>query len=146
MKETMSIETTAAGSALIKVFGVPVLVGAAGTALGFMFLWPKTMKEAFVRFACSILSSLMIGPLLGIVAHAWWPGLFEAAKQAGQQYAGDPQIGLLYVAAPFYLAAALPAWWILGGVVLWLDKRRGKDIAEIAHDAAAVVRDVREAM
>jgi uncharacterized membrane protein YsdA (DUF1294 family) len=142
----MSIETTAAGGALIKIFGVPVLVGAAGTAVGFMLLWPKTMKEAFARFACSILSSLVIGPLLVIVAHAWWPGLFDAAKLAGQQYAGDPQIGLLYVAAPFYLAAALPAWWILGALVLWLDKRRGKDIAEIAHDAAAAVHDVRGAL
>ena len=41
------------------------------------------------------------------------------------------------------VAAGLPAWWVLGACVRWFDKRRGKDIGELAVDAAAVVKDVR---
>lgn len=52
-------------------------------------------------------------------------------------------MGFLFVAAPMLVMSGLPAWWIIGAVVLWLDKRRGKDIGELAHDAAEVVHDVR---
>ena len=101
----MAIETTAAGGALIKLFGVPVLAGAAATSLGFMFMWPQSTREAFIRFFSSIIISTFIGPAL--------------------------------------VAAGLPAWWVLGACVRWFDRRRGKDIGELAADAAAVVKDVR---
>jgi hypothetical protein len=142
----MSLETTAAGGALIKLFGVPVLAGAAATALAFLFMWPKTLKEAFIRFACTILASAIGGPLLVIAVHSWWPTLFQSAAQVAAQAGGSPELGFLFVAAPFMVAAGLPAWWLVGALVLWLDKRRGKDLAELAHDAAAAVHDVRGAL
>jgi hypothetical protein len=42
--------------------------------------------------------------------------------------------------------AGLPAWWLLGALILWFDRRRSKDIGEIAHDAAKVVRNVRKTL
>lgn len=146
MKETMSIETTAAGGALIKYFGAQVVAGAVATAFAFLFMWPKTLKEAAVRMACTILASAIAGPLLVIAAHSWWPTLFSSASQLAVIYGADPFLGYLFIAAPFLVMAGLPAWWIIGAFVLWLDKRRGKDLAEIAHDAAEAVRDVREAL
>jgi hypothetical protein len=146
MKEPMSIETTAAGGALIKFFGVPVLAGAAATAFAFLFMWPKTLKEAFIRLACTIMASAIAGPLLVILAHSWWPAMFTSAGQVATLYGGAPEMGFLFIAAPFMVAAGLPAWWIVGAVVLWLDKRRGKDIGELAHDAAEAVQDVRRSL
>jgi hypothetical protein len=142
----MAIETTAAGSALIKIFGVPVLAGAAATSLGFMFMWPITLKEAFIRISCTILSSTILGPVLVIVARSWWPGLFESAKEVATMYGSEPALGFLFIAAPLMVMAGLPAWWVIGAIVRWFDVRKGKDIGEIAHDAAAIVHDVRGAL
>lgn len=146
MKATMAIETTAAGGALIKIFGVPVLAGAAATSLGFMFMWPKTIREAFVRFTCTIFSSVILGPVLVVMARSWWPDLFESAKAVAVLYRSDPALGFLFIAAPLMVMAGLPAWWIIGGIVRWFDKRRDKDIGEMATDAVAIVHDVRSAL
>jgi len=48
------------------------------------------------------------------------------------------------VAAPFLVFAALPAWWILGGLFLWLQRRQGKDIGEMAMDAAQSIKTMKE--
>ena len=145
-KEPMSLETSAAGGALIKIFGAPVVAGAAAAALGFLFMWPKSMKEAAIRFVCAVLCALILGPALVIAVWSWWPNLFEAAKLAAVQYGVDPLFGLLYIAVPFLVLAALPAWWLLGGLVLWFERRKDKDIGEMAQDAASVVKDVRGAL
>ena len=139
----MAIETTAAGGALIKIFGIPVLAGAAATSLGFMFMWPKSAKEAFVRFFVTIVFSVLMGPALVVAVRSWWPSLFENAKDVAVMYGSDPALGFLFIAAPLMVAAGLPAWWVLGACVRWLDKRRDKDIGELARDAAAIVKDVR---
>ena len=142
----MAIETTAAGGALIKFFGLPVLAGAAATSLGFMLMWPKTKKEAFTRFFVSTLLSIIFGPALVVAVRSWWPTLFDSAKDVATLYGSDPALGFLFIAAPLMVAAGLPAWWVLGATVRWLDKRKDKDIGEIARDAAAVVKDVRGGM
>lgn len=139
----MAIETTAAGGALIKLFGIPVLAGAAATSLGFMFMWPKNKKEAFTRFFVSTLSSILFGPALVVAVRSWWPTLFDNAKDVALLYDSDPALGFLFIAAPLMVAAGLPAWWVLGATVRWFDKRRDKDIGELARDMAATVKDVR---
>jgi hypothetical protein len=145
MKANMSIEATAAGT-VIKVFGVPVLAGAAATGLAFLFMWPKTLKEAAIRFACTLVASSILGPFLVIAVHSWWPSLFASAGQVAAMYQLPSELGMLFVSAPFLVLAGLPAWWILGGLVLWFDRRRGKDIGELANDAAEAVRDVRSTL
>jgi hypothetical protein len=145
MKENMSLEATAAGS-VIKVFGVPVLAGAAATGLAFLFMWPKTIKEAAIRLACTIVASAIAGPFLVIAVHSWWPSLFASAGEVAGMYKMPYELGMLFVSAPLLVLAGLPAWWILGGIVLWFDRRRGKDLGELAHDAAEMVRDVRSTL
>lgn len=148
MKANMpAIETTsAAGGALIKIFGIPVLAGAAATALVFLFMWPRTLREAFLRLASTIATSGIFGPFAVMALHSWWPSLFDSAKAVTVLYGADPALGVLFVAGPVMVLAGLPAWWLLGGVLLWLERRRGKDIGEIVHDAAEVVKDARGAL
>jgi len=78
-----------------------------------------------------------------VVARNWLPGMFDSARHVAVLYGSDPALGFLFIAAPLMVAAGLPAWWLLGACVRWLDKRRDKDIGELARDAAAIVRDVR---
>lgn len=148
LKETMpAIETTSAGAtALIKFFGVPVLAGAAATALTFMFMWPRTRREAFIRLTCTIFTSGLLGPLLVVAVHSWWPTLFDSAATVATMNGADPTLGMLAVAGPMMVIAGLPAWWVLGALVLWLERRRGKDIGELVHDAVEVVKDARGAL
>jgi hypothetical protein len=136
------ISTGAAGAAL-KFFGATVLASAAATALGFLFLWPKTLREAFVRFACAIFCSFTLGPALAFAARAQWPGMFASAQELGQLY-GDPQAGVLIAAAPFLVAAALPAWWLFGWFYRWMDKRRDKDLGEVLQEGAEAFKAAKE--
>lgn len=135
--------STGAGAAALKFFGAAVLASAAATAFGFLFLWPRTVREAFVRFACAIFCSLTFGPALAFAARAQWPGMFATAHELGALYK-EPEAGVLIAAAPFLVLAALPAWWLFGWVYRWMDKRRDKDLGEVAGDAVDVVRKIKE--
>lgn len=139
----MALETTAASGALIKFFGLPVLTGAIATSLGFMFMWPRTKKEAFVRFSTTILFSTVCGPALAVMIRNSCPELFDAAKEVAVLYGLDPTFGILFIAAPLMVMGGLPAWYILGGLVRWFERRRNKDIGEMATDAARLVHRVR---
>ena len=141
----MAVETTAATSALIKLFGVPVLTSAAATSLGFMIMWPRTPKEAFVRIGSTIVVSTFAGPLLVIALRSWWPTLFDAARDIAVLYGLEPSMGVLFIAAPLMVLAGLPAWWILGAIVRWFDSRKDKDIGQLAVEAAGLVNKVRGA-
>lgn len=145
MAEPMST-SAAAGGALIKIFGLPVLAGSLAAALGFMFMWPKTKGEAFARFATSIVFSATAGPLLVVWLRSYSPGLFESAKDVAAMYGADQAVGFLFVAAPIMVAAGLPAWWIIGAVIRWFENRRSKDIGEMLDDAAASVKKAKEAL
>jgi hypothetical protein len=137
--------TAGAGAAALKFFGATVLASAAATALGFLFLWPKTLREAFVRFACAIFCSFTLGPALAFAARAQWPGMFASAQDLGQLY-GDPQAGVLIAAAPFLVFAALPAWWLFGWFYRWIDRRRDKDLGEIFDEGLDAAKKIKEVM
>ncbi|OGB23367.1 MAG: hypothetical protein A3I66_01500 [Burkholderiales bacterium RIFCSPLOWO2_02_FULL_57_36] len=145
MAEPMST-SAAAGGALIKIFGLPVLAGSLAAALGFIFLWPKTKGEAFARFASSIVSSATAGPLLVVWLRSYSPGLFESAKDVATMYGADQAVGFLFIAAPIMVAAGLPAWWLIGGFVKWFENRRSKDIGEMLDDATASIKKAKEAL
>jgi pheromone shutdown protein TraB len=130
----------------LKLAAVPFAAGLAATGLGFLFLWPKSGREAAARFACTLLACTVAGPCLAVAAYCWWPGLFASAGAAAALAGGPAELGVLLVAAPFLVLAGLPAWWILGALLLWFERRRSKDIAEIAHDAAKAVRQVRKTL
>lgn len=135
--------STSATAALIKIIGFPVIAGSLAAALGFMFLWPQSRREAFTRFASSIISSAIFGPLLVVWARSFAPSLFEASKDVAVMYGSEPAVGFLFVAAPIMVAAGLPAWWVIGGTFRWLDRHRDSDIAEMAADATRSIRNRR---
>ena len=134
MAEPISV-TTAAGGALIKIFGIPVLTGSLAAALGFIFLWPRTPREAFARFACSIISSATAGPLLVIWLRSYSPPMFDGARAVAIMYGVEPALGFLFIAAPILVISGLPAWWVIGAAVRWLDNRREKDLGAMVRDA-----------
>ena len=139
MSDTLNA-SAAAGSALIKIFGIPVLAGSLAASLGFMFMWPKTKKEAFSRFACSILSSATVGPLAVVWLRSYKPDLFDSAKAIAVMAGTEEAVGFLFIAAPIMVAAGLPAWWIIGAFVKWFDNRRDKDIGQMGGDVIDLIK------
>lgn len=114
------IETSGSAgvTALVKIYGFKVLGGFLAVVISFAFLWPKTAREGVTRIGCTIASSILLGATAAQWVYTffpWWPRDVEAAMI-------------------IYVAAGLPAWWVLGGVFKWLQKTETKDIAEIVKE------------
>ena len=98
---------------LIKYYGWKLIAGVIAVSLSFLVFWPKTQKEGVARIAATILGSTIFGEsAVEVVKHyvSWFP-----LETVGQQM-------------PVFVLAGLPAWWILGALVRWFNKKSKKDI------------------
>jgi hypothetical protein len=137
---TEPISTTSAGGiALVKLFGGTAIAASAAVTLGFLFLWPKSLKEAVLRIVCTLICSTFFGPFCVIAVHSWWPSLFASATTVVAAAGAPPLLGLLFVAAPVLVLAGLPAWWVVGATVRWFEKRREQDLGQLVAEARAVL-------
>lgn len=141
----MAEPTASGGAALfLKYFGLSLLValaGAAGAALGFAVLWPRTREEGVARFFTAVAFSFILGPMLCVVVYYLAPGMFEAAEVLAVKARLPPIAGLFMMAAPLFIVAALPAWWVLGWFVRFADRRRNSDIGEVVGDIKFILKD-----
>ena len=112
----------AAGGAVLKYFGLHISAGALAAALGFLVLWPRTMKEGFARLFCTIVASSVFGPVLVVHMHASRPDLFLSAEAVAGLYGLPYAFGLLFVATPLLVIAGLPAWWLIGAVLRFFER------------------------
>ncbi|BBE09796.1 Uncharacterized protein MCB1EB_1635 [Mycoavidus cysteinexigens] len=127
--------TTSTGiAALIKYIGAQAAIAVMTIILTLLLSWPKNAQEGAARLAGTFFLSFIFGPLAAMAAYWAWPGLFEVAKRLTQAHQFDPMFGYLYVCAPFQVLAGLPAWWIVGAIVRWFERRKGMDIGEIIED------------
>lgn len=90
----------------LKLAAVPLVAGLAATGLGFLFLWPKSGREAAARFACTLLACAVAGPCLAIAGYCWWPALFASSGQFAILAGGPAELGVLLAATPFLVLAA----------------------------------------
>jgi hypothetical protein len=134
--------SAAGGIAAWKLAGGILGIGVVASALGFLVLLPKSPKEAAVRAVATMTGSALLGPFLVAALYSRWPEVFASGAQLAATMGLEPWFGLFMIGAPVIAMAGLPAWWILGAAVLWLEKRRGKDLGELAADARADVGKV----
>jgi hypothetical protein len=134
--------STAAGVAGWKIAGGILSIGVVASALGFMVLLPKTAKEAALRALATMMGSALFGPVLVAAVHSKWPALFASGIELAPQLGLESWHGLFMVGAPILAVAGLPVWWLLGAAFRWLDKRREKDLGELARDARNEVIDL----
>lgn len=127
--------TFGAGAALMKYFGAQILIGVAATALAFLVMPPKTKGEFFTRMICTLLASYIFGPILVAVVHSWYPAIFESAQAVAVLNGQEPSFGVLYVSTPLQVVAGLPAWWVIGALLRWFDKRKDADLGQLISDA-----------
>ncbi|MGZ8317516.1 MAG: hypothetical protein ACXWVD_00305 [Telluria sp.] len=133
---TEPISTTSAGGfALFKFFGGIAVASAVASMLGFLLMWPRSAREAAVRLTCTFIASSCVGPFLVVALHSRAPELFDSGRQMALLVGLPADAGLVFVSSPLLVAAGLPAWWILGALVRWLDKRKGADLGQLVYDA-----------
>lgn len=144
MTEPISTTSAAGGLALVKLFGGTTVAASAAVTLGFLFLWPKSLKEAVLRIACTLICSTFFGPIFVVAVHSWWPSLFTSAATLAVTAGAPSLMGLLFVAAPILVAAGLPAWWVVGATVRWFDRRREQDLGQMVADARAVLYSINQ--
>jgi hypothetical protein len=117
-----------AGIAFFKVYGVKVGLGMIGAALLYFVLPPVDKngnfdrKEFVLRLATAGIFSSLFGDWAVAVLMEYLPRLHTDAH-----------------AGAVYLLVGAPGWWISRAVALWFQNRRGKDIAEMVHDAKDVL-------
>lgn len=86
--------------------------------IGMLIMPPKSAREFIGRMMCTVLSSVILGPLLTIWVITRQPGLLAQAVQVAAHTGVTEDLhsvmGLFYVMGPWMLSAGLPVWWILG--------------------------------
>jgi len=131
--------TGAGGFVLWKAIGGLLGIGVIASGLGFLVLLPKTPREAALRAIATMAGSALLGPLFVAAAYSRYPEVFAAGATVAQTMGMESWLGLFMVAAPLLAMAGLPFWWILGAGVLWLEKRKAKDLGELVADARGML-------
>ena len=131
-ESTEMAEPTSSGAAgfaaykLALAYGVPA--GLAGV-LVMLLTHPKTRRE----WVASLLSTISASIYGGAVAIQYF----------GLQAWLDNERGALLVGG-IYLLCGLPAWVVVRAFYAWTEKRRNKDLQELARDVAAAIKEAKD--
>lgn len=108
---------------IMLMFGVPA---ALASLLGLLIMPPRTKGEFVARITCTVVSSILFGPILAIAIVAWQPGIIPAALALAKAtgLGNEELLTTFYVLGPCQLLAGLPAWWVLGAYMRWMAKMR----------------------
>lgn len=125
----MNGPTEAAGFAFFKLYGFKAGMGMLGAAFLYLIFPPKKsdgtfdQREFIARLAAAGFCSMVFGDWAVDVIHGKWSWLLVDTHRA-----------------PIYLIVGAPAWWIGRAVAVWFQKRRDKDIGELAQDAKEIAK------
>lgn len=121
----MEPSSTGAASAIkiMLMFGVPA---ALASLIGLLIMPPHTKSEFIARITCTVVSSILFGPILAIALITWQPEVLTAAVALAKQtdLGHEQLLSMFYVLGPCQLIAGLPAWWVLGAYMRWMAKMR----------------------
>lgn len=143
---TEPASSTAGGVALWKLCAAVLGIGVVGGGLSMLFLWPKTLREAFARLVATIAGSFTLGVGLTVLAYLKFPEWFDASIRLlmliGMSERFADLAGPFLMAAPFLFIGGLPFWWLLGWFFRLLDKNKDKDLMEVAKELKSGAKEL----
>ncbi len=122
MFSTMPEPTTSSAAGGFAAYKLAVALGLpAGLAAIVVMLWiqPKSPREWAMALICTVMSSICGGAAL--------------VQHLGMQDWANTTIGLLGLGGLIF-ACGLPGWVLVRAGFAWIEKRKGKDLAELVHD------------
>lgn len=144
--------TTATGVTLL-IYKIALILLPIGTSLvalvlGLRFVPMRKGHEAedmINRSLACFVSGFFLGIpfLVFIYSHA--PGLFESAMKLADLAMLPPVTGFFVLTASGMLLCAIPGPWILAGLFLWLERRKGKDLGEMVSDVRQTIKGKNDA-
>jgi uncharacterized membrane protein YkvI len=140
MTEPASTAGALAGHKLI-LFSLPFIGSLLVFFMGLRFAPLKKGDEwgdMVNRLMAGAATSFVLGIPALVMLMRSMPDAFGAAAQLAQVAGLPSEAGFLLVCACVLLVCAVPGPWLVAAVYLWLQRQKGKDIAEIARD----VRDL----
>jgi hypothetical protein len=139
MSETAAGGLGAVAGKKLVLLGLPIAITLVAWVLGLRLFPPRKgreVKDMLDRLLACGVSSFVVGlpALLVLLKHA--PSAFAGAQQLAIMAGVDPFIGFISLVGCVLLLSSLPGPWIVVAWVLWFQRRKGKDIGQMAADAS----------
>jgi len=134
------MEAGAAAGAM-KVWGLPAIGAAVAAAFMFMFLPPRSNREWLVRLSCTLLGSFLFGPLAFVTLAHLAPWIVAGAPTLAASLHVPEWYAQMMLAAPCYVFAGLPTWYVTGGLVRLLERNKHKDAGQMAESVVDFWKD-----
>lgn len=131
--------TTGGAVVLFKYIAVLLPVGATLIAfwLGVRFVPLRTgheWEDVINRVIACFISAFVFGTVALVLLFNHFPKLFEGARNLAMHAQFPPEAGFFVFTGCVMVVCSIPGPWIMAAVFLWLERRKGKDIAEIVND------------
>jgi hypothetical protein len=131
--------TTGGAVVLFKYIALLLPVGATLIAfwLGVRFVPLRTGREwedVINRVIACFISAFVFGTFALVLLLNHFPKLFDGARSLAMHAQFPPEAGFFLFTGCVMVVCSIPGPWIVAAVFLWLERRRGKDIAEIVND------------
>ncbi len=132
--------TTVAGGIAgykLALLTLPLVAAIVGFWLGLRFVPLRRgheLGDVTTRMTACVVSSFGAGiPVLLALMH-YAPETFEAATRLALLAGVAPVVGFLVLVGCVMVLCSIPGPWVIAAVFLWLERRKGKDIAELVGE------------
>lgn len=145
MTEPASTAGAFAGHKLL-LLALPIVASLIAFWLGLRFVPLRAGHERhdlINRVMACLVSSFVAGVTVLVLLMQHMPGAFAAAAQLALLAQLPPEAGFFIVTTCVLIVCGIPGPWLTAAVFLWVERRRGQDIGELARDAN---RDLRHAI
>ncbi len=151
-RHTMTEPTTtaaAAGTAAgykLALLSLPVIASLIAFWLGIRFvpLRPgQAWNDLINRVMGCLASSFILGTIALVLLMHHKPGVFTAGAALARLATFPPEAGFFVITGCVFVLCSIPGPWIVAAVFLWLERRKGRDISELAAEIRAGITSVR---
>jgi len=143
---TMTEPTTAAAAAgtaagyKLALLSLPVIASLIAFWLGMRFvpLRPGNARDDLInRVIGCLVSSFVFGTIALVLLMQHKPGIFTAGAALAQLATFPPEAGFFVITGCVFVLCSIPGPWIVAAIFLWLERRKGHDIGQLADDIRA---------